>query len=190
VESKGLIFRIDDVTGNTDKNALKKMIKILKNNFVCKVWACVTPFSQYAHEGSVYPNPPFKSMDRKNFYKVRHFLDTSRFNVGADEHVSHGLIHLDHSSLQYDAQEMSIATSCNILDSDIFVPPFNRWNATTEAVCNHNNIQLVKSQEEGWRCLEFEDFDLSKSQRWYFHPWRFTPESFEKALSLRKEWAA
>lgn len=180
-----LIFRVDDVSKNTNVYNLEKMVKFLNKNFNCEIILCVNPLSSTTTQGSVYPNPPFKDKGKRFFYDV----DTA---MGSDEIlyfakmknctvVSHGLFHADHSDLQYDAQEMSIVGSCNLLNTDMFVPPFNRFNTTTEAVCNHHEIQLIKSDLEGWKSLEFNKYDAS-STKWYFHAWRFTQEEFEGAF--------
>jgi len=181
----GMIFRIDDVTSNTNFFDLRAIVKKIHEMFYANVWACITPFSSPSPEGAVYPNPPFKLMGKSNFYNVRQFFDPTRQKIGDVTKVSHGLIHADHSSLQFDAQEMSIATSCKFIGANTFVPPFNKWNQTTEAVCRQHNIRLVKSEEEGWRSLEHEPFDPSHDL-WYFHPWRFDKESFSDALSLKR----
>ena len=179
-----LTFRIDDVSSNTDFIELRKMVAYLKSNFECNIWACVTTFSRHAAEGSVYPDPPFKDMNRGEFYRVGQYLEPNNFRLGFAETVSHGLFHIDHSQFQYDAQEMSIVTSCRLLGAVIFVPPFNRWNDATAAVCRHNGIRLVKSVEEGWRSLEHEEFE-SSHKLWYFHPWRFDVDSFKDKIKSK-----
>lgn len=155
------------------------MYEAVKEKFPqAEFWSVVSLLSQKNFEGSVYPGAPFKNRERDFFYTV----DT--FNAGfywPGKTVSHGLIHADHSALQYDAQEMSIMTSCRYLGSDTFVPPFNRYNETTEAVCRVNKINLIR-YEDGWRNLDHEDFDPSH-RLWYFHPWRHTPESFKEKLN-------
>lgn len=165
------------------------MINFLHKNFVCEIWAGVSFFSLQASEGSVYPNPPFKSNSRETFYNVNQYLNTVRLNLPKTKLVSHGLFHVDHADLQYDAQEMSIVSSCNLLGCDVFIPPFNRFNQTTESVCKHHLINLVKSYEEGWRSLEYEEFDLNHNL-WYFHPWRFSVESFKHAFSRKQDVSA
>ncbi len=177
-----LTFRVDDVSANTDLYCLKKMVEHLHKNFVCDVWLCVNPFSFNTSEGSVYPNPPFKNNPKDSFYVVNDYIGRRNIKIKNVKIVSHGLFHADHSNLQYDAQEMSIVGSCNILGTDIFVPPFNKFNQTTESVCRIHKIRMIKSYDEGWNSLEYEKFDLSKSKLWYFHPWRFTVEEFKKAV--------
>lgn len=182
-----LTFRIDDVSANTDLSELRKMIKYLKDSYVCEVWLCVNPFSKESICGSVYPNPPFKDNSEHGFfYRTNKWMDGRSLKLGQDKIVSHGLFHADHSVLQYDAQEMSIIGSCEILKADTFVPPFNRFNNATDCICRMNKIKLVKSYEENWKSLEHEDFNLSHTN-WYFHPWRFTFEEFKNALTRKRQ---
>lgn len=176
-----LTFRIDDVSSNTDMPSLKRMIRFLKGEFICDVWLCVNIFSMRALDGSVYPNPPFKSRERAFFYGVNQYKDTTKMSLGQDAIVSHGLFHADHSALSRDAQEMSILGSCNILNASIFVPPFNRFNEDTRSVCSEHGIRLIESANEGWRSLEHEPFTLAH-ERWYFHPWRFSEEEFKGVI--------
>ena len=178
-----MIFRIDDVSSNTDMVELKKMIALLKDKFDAEILLGVTVFSKYSSDGAVYPGAPFKDKDLPIFYDVTQCKTDTIDSLGTV--ASHGLFHSDHSKLQYDAQEMSIVGSCKFLGCNIFIPPFNRFNQTTESVCRINGINLVKL-DEGWKSLEYNDFDDSHSM-WYFHPWRFTAESLkEKVCQLKR----
>lgn len=179
VHTPKITFRCDDVSPNTNMADLHQMYLFLKENFNCEFWSVVSMFGRSSEDGSVYPGVPFKGQSRDFFYDVDR-VNSRLFYPG--EVVSHGLVHADHSTLQFDAQEMSIMTSCNYLKTKTFVPPFNRYNETTEAVCRMNNIKLVKFQE-GWRCLDREDFDPLHTL-WYFHPWKFTFESFKEKLNV------
>jgi hypothetical protein len=76
------------------------------------------------------------------------------------------------------AQELSIAVSCSLLHTRIFIPPFNKWNKDTEDICNSRSIKLIKF-ESGWRCGDYHEFD-SRNLLWYVHPWRFTLDTFKK----------
>lgn len=178
VSSEKIIFRCDDVSPNTDMFELNRIYLYLNETFNCEFWSVVSMLGKRTDEGSVYPGAPFKEKERDFFYDVNSLI--SRISYPGTV-VSHGLLHMDHSKLQFDAQEMSIVTSCNFLGANTFVPPFNRYNETTEAVCRINGINLVK-YGEGWKCLDREDFDPSH-KLWYFHPWRFNLESFKEKLS-------
>ena len=88
-------------------------------------------------------------------------------------------MHIDHSKLDKSAQTMSIVTSCRYLGVDTFVPPFNKYNDDTVVVCMENGIRLVTRSH--WKGLEYNDF-TPDHKKWYFHPWRYTDESFEEAI--------
>jgi hypothetical protein len=131
----------------------------------------------------VYPGNPFKDKDNPFFYDVTQCKTDISDSLGTI--ASHGLFHADHSRLQYDAQEMSIVGSCKFLGCNIFIPPFNRFNQTTESVCRINGINLVKL-DDGWKSLEYNDFDPTHD-RWYFHPWRFALETLKEKLCQQKQ---
>lgn len=174
-----LTFRVDDVSANTDIKKLYDMVAFLREKFpACRVVFAVTVFSKANMEGSVYPGAPFKDNPHHFFYDVDQIYMKKQNGIDV---ASHGLVHGDHSRLDYDAQEMSILMSCKLLKTDIFVPPFNRWNSTTEDVCRNNNLSLWKI-DHGWRSLEHNKFEADYNL-WYFHPWRYTLEEFKRALS-------
>lgn len=179
-EQAKYIFRCDDVSSNTNTGQLLEMYEILEDAGIdFEFWSVVSILSKGNNNGSVYPNPPFKHKDRNFFYECD---DMFKPSVLPGRVVSHGLLHCDHGLLQYDAQEMSIVTSCNILNTNIFVPPFNRYNDITQNVCRINKIDLVQ-YNEGWRNLDNQPFDPAH-KLWYFHPWRTTPEIFEAAIDV------
>lgn len=174
------IFRCDDVSINTNYVELMEIYSILLDSGLdFEFWSVVSPIVKKNEEGSVYPNAPFKDRDRNFFY------DADVCFVPFDlpgRIVSHGILHFDHRGLQYDAQEMSIVTSCNILKTNIFVPPFNRYDQVTENVCRINNIDLVK-YEEGWLNLDNQPFNMAH-KLWYFHPWKTKPDLFQAAIDV------
>lgn len=173
-----MIFRIDDVSPNTDLFALSEIQGEIMDRFPdAEIWNGFNVFGKSSLDGAVYPGAPFKDREMGFFYDVDS-VRTIPHLIGKT--VSHGLLHADHSRLQYDAQEMSIVTSCKYIGTDIFIPPFNRYNEATEAVCRINGIKLVRI-EDGWRNLDHNDFDPSHSL-WYFHPWRYTVKSFKEKL--------
>lgn len=180
-----MIFRIDDVSQNTDMIELYEIVKIIMDKFPgSEIWYCVNPISRTSFDGAVYPGAPFKDRDKLFFYNVNStFSDERMWKLRTSGRiVSHGLLHSDHSKLQFDAQEMSIVSSCNLLGTMVFVPPFNRWNATTESVCRINGIRLVKSEDEGWLSLDHSSFDMSHDL-YYFHPWRWNAVSFKEKIN-------
>lgn len=178
----GLIFRNDDINMNTDFFELDNMYSIIRSMFPsCEIWSCVTIFSKKNELGSVYPMPPFKDKPLSFFFDVNLFCDRYDPMKGV-KIASHGLWHIDHSNVSRDLQEASIITSCKLLGTHTFVPPFNRWNKETEDICLNNNIKLVKF-EEGWKSLEHNHFSPTHLL-WYWHSWAYTPRALMDKLKL------
>lgn len=176
-----IIFRNDDVTLNTDFLKLDEMYHTIYSECPdAEIWSCVTVFSKNNDMGSVYPDPPFKSRSMEFFYDVNRACD-NYFAPMNSRVVSHGLWHINHAQVGYELQEASIVTSCKVLDTDVFVPPFNAWNKDTELICIRHGIALIKSASDGWKSLEHNDFD-KEHKRWYLHSWRYTPQTLEAAL--------
>jgi len=67
---------------------------------------------------------------------------------------------------------MSILISCSLLNTDRYVPPFNKWNYDTEMICDLASINLIKF-EDGWKNMKFEKRD-GQHQKWYLHHREFT----------------
>lgn len=164
-----IIFRLDDISPNTDLFEVSSMSLRIKDIYPSsELWFSFNPFAKKNNEGSVYSDVPFKDKPKDFFYDI----DVIRPWIHFDgKIVSHGLLHCDHSRLGYDAQEMSILTSCKYIGTDVFVPPFNRWNSDTSEICSKHKIRLVKLTD-GWKSLEHNDFD-STHNLWYFHPWKW-----------------
>lgn len=141
------------------------------------------------NEGSVYPDVPFKDKKKSFFYDVNNLIDFESIPDGDDVQLaSHGLLHMDHSKCGKEAQELSIVTSCNFLETNLFIPPFNRYNYNTELACGSNNIRLMKPSE-GWRSLDYfalvkNDFDISHD-KWYLHAWRWNVSKFIKNITSK-----
>lgn len=175
-----LIFRNDDVNENTDIIQLYGMYSHLRALYPdAKIISGITVLSRSNKKGSVYGNVPFKDNPVSWFYDVD--LAWKGFGLVSDI-ASHGLLHIDHSKAVKEVQEMSILTSCNLLKTRAFIPPFNRWNSETLNICIKNDIELIGLGGK-WKSLEFEPFDPNHKY-WYFHSWRFNIESFKKALDV------
>jgi hypothetical protein len=178
---EGLIFRNDDVNSNTDFDLMNELYHfILSKHPDAIIWSGVTIFSKFNRLGSVYPNPPFKGRPIQSFYDVNRILQYTAAPNNV-QLVSHGLWHIDHSKVDRSLQEASILTSCNLLDTDIFVPPFNHYNQDTVEICDINNIELTKL-EHGWKSMEHNKFD-PKHSLWYFHSWQWSVEKLLDYLS-------
>lgn len=179
-----LTFRIDDVSANTNMASLAKMCEFLKTEFDANIILGVTLFAKRCDDGSVYPNPPFKDKPNSFFYFVDKLLSTQpeicQHCTQLGLIASHGLLHVDHSKMSLETQELSILTSCNYLNTRIFIPPFNKWDENTKIICDRNDIRLI-TMHEGWKSLEYNDFNPDH-KFWYFHPWKYTFEDLKKCL--------
>lgn len=174
-----VIIRNDDISANTDLSRLDEIHAVIKSVIPeIEIWACVNLFAKYCPEGAVYPDLPLKDKPQSYFYDVDRITYLRDMDVTI---VSHGLWHLDHSQACQSLQEASIITSCRILGTNIFVPPFNRFSDVTERVCSDNNILLIKSDSEGWKSFEFNEFN-PEHKKWYFHSWRWKPKQLKEYL--------
>lgn len=170
-----MIFRIDDVSVNTNPDNLRGIVGVIQERLPeAKFLLAVSPM---VHDVSEEP-----SADRERaFPRLLSAMSDHRllFKVargGVPEYVremglplaSHGLVHVDHRLLGREAQELSIVASCSIVGTTTFVPPFNHWNRDTESVCAEHSIELVKF-ETGWRHVCFNRFDRSVPGKYYLH---------------------
>ena len=183
-----MIFRDDDISPNTSLDHLKKIVRITKRAWPKSRFILgVSLFAKRNKEGSVYPGAPFKHHDTPWFYNVDTFLGglhTLRNATIGCEIASHGLIHVDHAQLDYDAQEMSILTSCNMLNTKMFIPPFGRYSEVTERICKQNDIEMLAGLD--WQSLEFNEFDPNH-EKWYFHSWRYKVEDYQIAINKARQ---
>lgn len=174
-----MIFRNDDITSNTKWDVMWEMYGLIKTLFPeADYWSCVTILCKDNDKGSVYEQVPFKGRDLKWFADVDSAYGINWVCPGRI--CSHGLFHLDHSKALRETQMLSIISSCNLLCTKTFVPPFNKYNEDTLDICRENNIEMVA--KDGWKSLEHEKFDPTHD-KWYFHSWRWTAKELRKALS-------
>ena len=160
-------FRFDDVCINSDQNNRIEISDYLKKEYNAEIIWAISPLvsDSEALTGRVYPKIWNAYSDHKMFY----MMDCAVL-IQSPSYVkkaTHGLIHVDHRLLDKSAQEMSILVSASLVEADIFVPPFNKYNKDTEKICDENNIGLVKF-EDGWRCMEHEPYD-PEHDMWYLH---------------------
>jgi hypothetical protein len=173
-----MIVRFDDICANSDMSQVNAMAaRALDRGYT--VWYAISPLCHSDAENQrVFPRL-FKALsDHRIFYRP----DTCGVpciphDVGI---ASHGLIHVDHRLLDWGAQELSIVASCAMLHTRRFVPPFNKWNTTTEAICRDNDIDLIKF-ESGWLSAEHNLFDPSRD-KYYLHHRAFTVGGFAEWL--------
>ena len=185
-----MIIRIDDVSANTDMEELDDLLDAVRDTLhPTKIILAVNPISQSNDEGSVYLGVPFKAQPSEFFYNVDAMINLMEIPVEDDIVVaSHGLLHIDHTRYDSKTQELSIVSSCSLLDTDTFVPPFNRYNYTTEEVCRKHGIKLIRSTD-GWKSLDYhakvEDSFDPTHKLWYMHPWRWTPDEFRHTINSK-----
>ena len=171
-----IVFRNDDVNPNSSISDILEMYATIKEFFPdAEIYSCVTLFAQTSDNGSAYQEIPIGRID---FPIVDKMFDLS--SLPKLEHiVSHGVWHLDHRAAMRELAEYSIVSSCSILNTDIFIPPFWRWNTDVEKICRDNSIKLWT--EHDWVNIERNEL-TSKDDHYLFHSWTFTPAQFRERL--------
>lgn len=182
----GITFRNDDVSANSI--GLNQFYDVIDTKFPdSTIYSCTTVFSKSSNDykQSVYPALPLKNQEFNYFLDVDRceYMGNIKFEFPNVQVVSHGLWHFDHTQVESQLMKASIVSSCKLLHTDIFVPPFNRWNAEMELVCAANNITMIKSDQEGWKSFEHNKFD-PEHKLWYFHSWRWTPQTLKEYLCV------
>lgn len=176
------VFRFDDVCGLTDMAVLMEQATVLNERLGDKaeMIAACSPLFRRCNEGErIYPRKWNAMSDYRIFYEMDGTcipkIDRNVFKV-----ASHGLWHVDHRLLSRDVQEASILTSCYMMNAEMFVPPFNKYNEDTYDICIKNEIDLVRF-EDGWRCMEYEDWSEDHGL-WYLHGRDWSAEQVERWL--------
>ncbi len=163
-----MIFRFDDICINCDIDKHFDIVDLFleKHPDATILWA-ISPFVDSSQKKleRVFPKIWNANSDHKVYYQMDKLGMPSIHP--AVIRATHGLIHVDHRLMCKGAQEVSILTSASITGANIFIPPFNKYNQDTIDICKEHDIQLVKF-EEGWRSMEYEDFD-PKHPLWYLH---------------------
>jgi hypothetical protein len=180
-------FRFDDICLNSDMKHVRKMTNFLIGTFTQPhiMWA-ISPLVQdpsVAYHG-VYA-PILKAYSDNTLLYRNDKLGIPDIPPDLKGHVtviSHGLVHADHRLMCKGAQELSILASTSLLQTDIFLPPFNHWNDDTEDICTKHGIKLIKF-EDGWRSLEHEPFRRNEIHKWYLHDRNMTFEDFKAKLT-------
>jgi hypothetical protein len=175
-----MVFRNDDVNPNSNIKDIQKMYALIKKYFPkAKIYSCITIFAKKNSNGSAYPKIEIHDIDYPN---IDIMFDLKNLPV-LENIVSHGLFHIDHRNSSKDLQTFSIVSSAKLLKTNRFIPPFWRWNKTTQEICDENNISLWIKQEKDWISLDTGNVD-KKHDHYLFHSWKFTPESFEAKLKI------
>lgn len=184
MKNKDIIFRCDDVSINTDICKLQFIEEIIlkylpKASFLFGISIMVHDMSieNGIIKERIFPKILNAFSDFRVFYKVNKLGMPSLYKTQA-KFASHGLVHVDHRLLTKQCQELSILTSCSIVKTNIFIPPFNKWNNETENICKENDIELIKF-ENGWKHF---NHNSCLSEKTYFHTHDFKIEDFEMML--------
>lgn len=187
------VFRIDDVSLNTNPERLVRIVEMLQQRApsatvmlaVSPAVANIPPSPKALDAERLFPSIWHTESDHRVFFNMDRIgvpeIVTRLRRIPGIRVAGHGLVHVDHRLLKRSAQELSIVMCCHLLQSSVFVPPFNKWNAKTEAICAEFGIQLVR-YEEGWRHLAFHKFD-PKHPLYYVHTHDLTDEQFHHQLS-------
>jgi hypothetical protein len=177
-----MLFRNDDINPNSNFKHIKEIYNIIKTKFPnSEIYSCVTILGQTNSLGRVYPQ--FKL---QNHLHLRKFIDvdlvfdlkqlSDLYNI-----TSHGLFHFSHARVSYETQKFSIISSCKLLKTKIFVPPYMEINEETKQICSLAEVELW-TDDENWVTLDKEKIDDTHT-KYYFHSWKFTPETFYKKLN-------
>lgn len=208
-----MIFRFDDVSIRSDMKNTDAVADVLTKHFPgCEIIYAVNPAVAGLEGERVFPKIWNTHSDYRQFYQITQVgLPMIRHGVTI---ANHGLIHIDHRLLSKEAQEMSILTGCSLVNSKIFVPPFNKWNKDTENVCEENDIELVRfeygvrgikksgdnyvvtgkssfslikgAEVKSWLCMEHNKF-IKDQTAWYLHAREWTPEKVEQWIGAAQE---
>lgn len=187
-----IVFRIDDISINTAEVRLRSQISMLLNKYEdSTILLGVSPLVFDMSEGNqlveerIFPKILNAYSDHRLFYQVQKLgIPDYVDDLVRDSRVkkaSHGLLHVDHRLMDKGAQEVSILTSCSLAGSNVFIPPFNKWNKDTEAICFEAGIELIKF-EDGWRHLGYNKISSALTDKYYYHTHDFTDEGFAKAI--------
>lgn len=174
-----MIFRLDDISGNSDVLNVGVISGHLIELGHTVIWGVSPLVDTEAERGRVFRKELSAGSEIWPFYQMNKCYIPEK----TDPRIilaSHGLVHCDHRLLSKDAQEMSILTSCSLVRTNRFIPPFNKWNSDTEEICRKYGIKLEK-YEDGWKSAEHNKFD-PYHMLWYFHPYAMNYRKLVKWL--------
>lgn len=184
-----MIFRFDDVCINADLELIRWMTQTMVERFPdCRIIYGVSPLvhdmsgaNSEVEKQRVFPKILNAHSDHRKFYEVNYAGVPDGLHPRA-ELAGHGLIHVDHRLLTKEMQELSILVSASLVDSKIFIPPFNKWNDHTQEICDEHGIELVKF-EDGWLSMEY-NARKEGHKLWYLHAREWTIERLSKWLTI------
>lgn len=181
-----MIFRIDDVSLNTNMERLRAIVEALLSVPMAKVALAVSPMVHRVPQGErgrIFPKVMGAMSDHRAFFRPDMAGVPDLSDIVHDPRVvvwSHGLFHVDHRLLGREAQEVSILASCSVVGSQTYVAPFNKWNRDTESICAEHGIELVK-WEDDWRHVHHNGYDPSHG-KWYLHEHDTDPMALQEWL--------
>ncbi len=171
-----MVVRFDDITIATyDKNVVEITDFLLSKGI--EVWYGICPnYFSTAEKGFAFPRILSAMSDHRVFYKCDHcgIPLVSQWI----KKISHGLVHVDHRLLDWQAQELSIVLSCSLIKTNYFCPPFNKYNQDTVDICKKNGIELIRF-EDGWRCIDYTKYTHGY-KLWYLHAYKHTAASISR----------
>jgi len=174
------IFRNDDINPNSNFDDIRKMYGIIKSYFPdAVIYSAVNVMSQTSENKSPYKKIKTNEIDFTGIDRVIDLKDLQ----GLENIVSHGLFHIDHRNSDVQLWKMSILASCQILKTNIFVPPFLRKNRDIRKFCNKHNIKILGIDDGEW--INLDNNKIKKDHDLYcFHSWRTTPDEFKSRFIL------
>jgi len=178
-------LRIDDISINVDNSKLAKLLDVIRKQYpdllvVLAISPIVFDLKEHKseHPERIFPKILNALSDYREFYKAQLVGIPQWLKEIAETYdckiATHGLVHVDHRLLGRSAQELSIILSASLCNTNVFVPPFNKFNSKTLDICSENSIDIA-IWENGWKHLGYNKFkdDLSK---YYMHIHDFTEE--------------
>jgi hypothetical protein len=178
---EGTLLRIDDVSVNLDLDRLTKFLELVRSKYQkVTILLAVSPMvfnmdkwepNNESTKERVFPAILNAMSDHRVYFNVEKIGIPVWLNDVAEKYecilATHGLIHVDHRLLTKDLQELSVISSASLVGTRIFVPPFNKYNDDTVAICNKNKIELVR-WEDGWTHLGYHPFS-DNGKKYYVH---------------------
>lgn len=171
-----ILFRIDDVSVNTDLGRLENTVGFIRSQVPeAKIMLAISPMVHAIGPGEnkerTFPAMLHVQNDHREFYKVER-SGVPKVGHLADVIAAHGLVHVDHRLMTRSAQELSIVASCSLVGTKTFVPPFHKWNEKTEQVCSEFGIDLIRWNST-WIHLKYHNLKWLGAARafvsYYFH---------------------
>jgi len=178
---EGTMLRIDDISINLDLERLTKFLELVRLKYPkVSILLAVSPMvfdmdrwepNKDSTKERVFPAILNAMSDHRAYFKVEKIGIPAWLNDVTEKYectlATHGLIHVDHRLLSKDLQELSVISSASLIGAKIFVPPFNKFNNDTLAICETNKIELVR-WEDGWIHLGYHPFS-DNGEKYYVH---------------------